>query len=105
MYAVIKTGGKQYKASKGQILTLEKLPQAEGETVEFDHVLMVSDGTNVSVGNPIVSGGKVVGKVVEQGRGKKINIIKFRRRKNYLRRQGHRQSFTKVEITEILGGK
>ncbi len=103
MYAVFKTGGKQYRASEGERLRVEKLDAAVGDSVEFDQVLMVGAGADVKVGAPLVDGGKVQGKVVAQGRGDKITIIKFRRRKHYKRTQGHRQLFTEVEITSISG--
>lgn len=101
MYAVIATGGKQYKVAAGETLKVEKLDADEGSEVTFDQVLMVADGDAVTVGEPTVSGGSVTAKVVSHGRHKKIHIIKFRRRKNYRRRNGHRQSFTELEITGI----
>jgi large subunit ribosomal protein L21 len=101
MYAVIVTGGKQYKVREGERLRVEKLPATAGETVEFDQVLMVSDGDAVKVGRPYLDGGRVSATVNAHGRGDKINVIKFKRRKNYLRRMGHRQSFTEVTITGI----
>lgn len=101
MYAVIKTGGKQYKVAKNQEVTIEKLVAQEGDNVEFDQVLMVGNGADITLGTPLVGGAKVSAEVIEQGRGKKVSIIKFKRRKNYLRRKGHRQHFTKVKITDI----
>lgn len=101
MYAVIKTGGKQYRVSEGQTLRIEKLNAEQGTNVEFDQVLMVADGENFKVGTPLVSGGKVTAEILEQGRGKKVKIVKFRRRKHYRRQMGHRQSFTEVKITGI----
>ncbi len=103
MYAVFRTGGKQYRASKGERLRVEKLTGAVGEAVEFDQVLMVGEGADIKVGAPLLSGGRVSAKVVAQGRDEKIMIIKFRRRKHYRRTQGHRQAFTEVEITSISG--
>jgi large subunit ribosomal protein L21 len=103
MYAVFKTGGKQYRAGKGDRLKIEKLDAAEGDSVEFDEVLLVGEGEDVKVGAPLVSGSKVKGKVIVQARNKKIDVIKFRRRQNYRRTHGHRQSFTLVEITGITG--
>jgi len=103
MYAVFKTGGKQYRAGKGDRLKIEKLDAAEGDSVEFDEVLLVGEGENVKVGAPLVSGSKVKGKVIVQARDKKIDVIKFRRRQNYRRTHGHRQPFTLVEITGITG--
>lgn len=103
MYAVFKTGGKQYRAAKGEKLKIEKLEAAEGDTVEFDQVLLVGEGEGVRVGTPLVSGGKVEAKVLVQAKDKKISVIKFRRRQNYRRTHGHRQHFTLVEITGISG--
>ena len=104
MYAVIVTGGKQYKVREGERLRIEKLPASTGDAVEFDRVLMVSGDEEVKVGNPYLDGGRVSATVTGQGRGDKINVIKFKRRKNYLRRMGHRQSFTEVTITAIAAG-
>jgi len=104
MYAVFKTGGKQYRAGKGDRLKIEKLDAAEGDNVEFNEVLLVGEGENVKVGAPLVSGSKVKGKVIVQARDRKIDVIKFRRRQNYRRTYGHRQPFTLVEITGITGG-
>ena len=103
MYAVFKTGGKQYRVGKGDRLKIEKLDAAEGDNVEFDEVLLVGEGENVKVGAPFVSGSKVKGKVIVQAKDKKIDVIKFRRRQNYRRTYGHRQWFTLVEITGITG--
>jgi large subunit ribosomal protein L21 len=103
VYAVFKAGGKQYRAAEGDRLRVERLDAAVGDAVEFDQVLLVGAGADVKVGAPLVAGGKVQGKVVAQGRADKITIIKFRRRKHYQRKQGHRQLFTEVEITSISG--
>ena len=103
MYAVFKTGGKQYRASKGDTLKIEKLDAAEGDSIEFDQVFMVGEGDNVKVGAPLVSGSKVKAKVLIQAKDKKVDVIKFRRRQNYRRTMGHRQWFTLVEITGITG--
>ena len=103
MYAVFRTGGKQYRARQGERLRIEKLDAAIGDAVAFEDVLLVGEGAQVKVGAPLVKGGKVEAKVVSQGRADKIMIIKFRRRKHYKRVQGHRQSFTEVEITGISG--
>jgi large subunit ribosomal protein L21 len=103
MYAVFRTGGKQYRAVKGDTLKIEKLSAAEGDDVEFDEVLMVGDGDNLKVGTPLVTGSKVKAKVLAQARDRKIDVIKFRRRQNYRRTQGHRQAFTLVEVTGITG--
>ena len=101
MYAVFKTGGKQYRAAKGDKLKIEKLDAAEGDSIAFDEVLLVGEGDDVKVGAPLVSGGKVEAKVLAQAKDKKIEVIKFRRRQNYRRTKGHRQPFTLVEITGI----
>ena len=101
MFAVIESGGKQHRVGEGEVLKLEKLGVAPGENVVFDKVLMVADGDNVNVGTPYVSGGKVTAEVLSEGRHKKVRIIKFKRRKDYLKRQGHRQWFTEVKVTGI----
>jgi large subunit ribosomal protein L21 len=101
MYAVIKTGGKQYKVEKNEVLKIEKLDVSTGDHIDFNDVLMVSDGSNLTVGKPFVAGSKVSAEVLGHGRGKKIMVLKFRRRKQYLKRQGHRQDFTQVKITDI----
>jgi len=101
MYAVIKTGGKQYRVSQGDTLKVEKLDAGEGDSVEFDQVLMVGEGEDVKIGTPYVEGSRVSARVKAQGRGPKIEIIKFRRRKHHMKRMGHRQDYTEVEITGI----
>lgn len=101
MYAVILTGGKQYRVSPGDKLRVEKLSAAEGDAVEFDKVLMVGNGDDVKIGAPYVDGSKVTATVKSQGRGKKVEIIKFRRRKHHMKRQGHRQAYTELEITDV----
>jgi large subunit ribosomal protein L21 len=103
MYAVFRTGGKQYRASQGQRVRVEKLEAQVGDAVEFDQVLMVGEGADVKLGKPLLSGGKVSAKVTAQGRADKITIIKFRRRKHYQRKHGHQQLYTEVEITSIAG--
>jgi large subunit ribosomal protein L21 len=103
MYAVIKTGGKQYRVSEGETLRLETLDAGTGESIEFDQVLMVGEGSDVKIGTPLVEGGKVTATVKSHGRGKKVEIIKFRRRKHHMKRMGHRQNYTEVEITGISG--
>ncbi|CAM3094762.1 50S ribosomal protein L21 [Sporolactobacillus spathodeae] len=100
MYAIIETGGKQLKVEEGQSIVVEKLQAEAGDTVTFDKVLFVS-GEEVKVGAPLVAGATVTAKVVEQGRDKKIIVFKFKKRKNYRRKQGHRQPFTKVTIEKI----
>jgi large subunit ribosomal protein L21 len=101
MYAVIKTGGKQYRVSQGDTLKVEKLDAGEGDSVEFDQVLMVGEGEEVKIGTPYVEGSRVSALVKAQGRGSKVEIIKFRRRKHHMKRMGHRQDYTEVEITGI----
>jgi large subunit ribosomal protein L21 len=103
MYAVFRTGGKQYRAAKGDILRLEKLEAEEGATVKFDEVLLVGEGSDIKVGSPLLSGSTVSGKVLRQGKSKKVPVVKFKRRQNYLRQGTHRQFFTEVEITGITG--
>jgi large subunit ribosomal protein L21 len=103
MYAVIKTGGKQYKVAPGETLKVESLVAEVGGTVSFDDVLMISDGDQLKVGAPKVDGGAVKAEVLAHGRGEKVRIVKHRRRKHYHKEQGHRQNFTEVKITEILG--
>ena len=104
MYAVIQTGGKQYRVAEGDNLKVEKLVAEEGAIVELDRVLMVADGENAKVGKPYVEGGKVTATVKAHGRGAKVKIVKFRRRKQYLKRQGHRQWYTELTITGINAG-
>ncbi len=101
MYAVIKTGGKQYRVAKDQTIKLEKIEAETGATIEFDSVLLIADGEQVQIGQPTVAGAKVTAEVVAQGRHKKVTIIKFRRRKHHMKRAGHRQWFTEVKITGI----
>ncbi len=103
MYAVIKTGGKQYRVAQGDKLRVEKLAGNVGDTITLGEVLLVGEGDGVKVGSPIVGGAKVQAKIVAQDRGPKIIIFKFRRRKNYRRKTGHRQPFTALEITSITG--
>ena len=100
MYAVIKTGGKQYKVAEGQHLCVEKLPGNAGDKVTLDQVLFVG-GDAPKIGQPLIAGAKVATKIVDQGRGKKIVVFKFRRRKNYRRKTGHRQPYTELKITGI----
>jgi large subunit ribosomal protein L21 len=101
MYAVIKTGGKQYRVAAGDKLRVEKLPGNVGDAVTFDQVLMVG-GEALKLGRPLVGGAKVEAKILGQGLGKKLIVFKFRRRKNYRRKNGHRQPFTALEITNIV---
>jgi large subunit ribosomal protein L21 len=104
MYAVFRSGGKQYRAAKGDVLRLEKIDGDEGAAVSFDEVLLVGEGSDIKVGSPTLSGSTVSAKVVKQGKSKKVPVVKFKRRKNYLRQGSHRQFFTEVEITAITGG-
>ncbi len=104
MYAVFRSGGKQYRATKGDVLRVEKLDAEEGATVKFDEVLLVGEGSDIKVGHPTLSGSTVSGKVVRQGKSRKVPVVKFKRRQNYLRQGTHRQFFTEVEITDIAGG-
>ncbi len=101
MYAVIKTGGKQYRVEEGQVIRVETLQAETGATVDFSEVLMVANGDDIKIGAPTVDGAKVSGKVLEHGRHKKVEIIKFKRRKHHMKRQGHRQNYTAVRIESI----
>jgi large subunit ribosomal protein L21 len=101
MYAVIATGGKQYRVEKGGLLRVEKLAAEAGSTVEFDQVLLIADGDQVRLGSPLLSGGKVSATVQRHAKGDKVTIVKFRRRKHYMRQGTHRQPFTEVRITDI----
>ena len=102
LFAVIESGGKQHRVACGETVRLERLPGEPGDSVSFDHVLMVGAGGDVLVGAPYVDGGMVSGELVAQGKGRKIRVVKFKRRKNYLRRKGHRQAFSDVRITRIF---
>lgn len=104
MYAVIATGGKQYRVTQDGVLRVEKLAGEAGATVEFAEVLLVGEGTTVKLGTPLLKGGKVVGTIVRHGKGAKVSVIKFKRRAHYLRQKTHRQPFTEVKITAISGG-
>ena len=101
MYAIIKTGGKQYKVAEGDLIVVEKLNVDEGATVTFDEVLTVVDGEDVKIGRPIVKGAKVTGTVEKNGKGPKIHVFKYKSKNNYRRRSGHRQPYTKVKIDKI----
>lgn len=103
MYAIIKTGGKQYRVQAGLKLKIEQIPADVGSELVIDQVLMIADGENISMGKPLLSGASVVAKVLEQGRHDKIRIFKMRRRKHYQKHQGHRQNYTEIEITGISG--
>ncbi len=104
MYAVITSGGKQYRVIEGQTLKLEKLPVDVGATVSFDQVLMIGNGEDIKIGTPLLQGSTVTASVLSQGRHKKIHIMKFRRRKHHQKQMGHRQYFTEVKITSIQAG-
>ena len=101
MYAIIETGGKQYKVNEGDIIFVEKLEASEGDTVTFDRVMALSTGDNFVVGAPTVEGAKVEANVVKNGKGKKIYILKYKSKKNEKKKMGHRQPYTKVQITKI----
>jgi len=101
MYAVFKTGGMQYRVSEGETLIIEKLEVEPGKKVTFNEVLMIADGENVQVGSPLVDKACVEAKVISQGKGKKVNILKFKRRKQSMKQQGHRQLFTEIQIGKI----
>ena len=103
MYAIIKTGGKQYKVAEGDSIVIEKLEAEEGATVTFEEVLTVVDGEDVKIGQPVVKGAKVSGTVEKQGKGPKIHVFKYKSKNNYRRRMGHRQPYTKVKIDKIQG--
>ena len=101
MYAVIKTGGKQYRVSEGETLKVEKLELEPGKKITFDEVLMIADGDKVQVGKPHVTKASVDAKVISQGKGKKVHILKFKRRKHSMKQQGHRQLYTEIQIDKI----
>ncbi len=101
MYAVIQTGGKQYRVEEGTTLKIEKLELGTGDSVEFDKVLMVQSDSETKIGQPYVESGKVTAEVISQGRHKKVKIIKFKRRKHHMKQMGHRQYFTEIQITGI----
>jgi len=103
MYAVIKTGGKQYRVASGAKLKVEQIAAEVGSGIVLDQVLMFADGDNVSLGTPLVNGASVKAKVVSHGRGDKVHIFKMRRRKHYRKSQGHRQNYTEIEILDIAG--
>lgn len=103
MYAVIKTGGKQYRVQEGDIIFIEKLNAAEGDQVHFNEVLALSDDNGLKVGTPIVEGAVVEANVLKQGKSKKIVVFKYKAKKNYRKKQGHRQPYTKIQVTKIQG--
>jgi large subunit ribosomal protein L21 len=102
MYAIIESGGKQYRVKEGQFIRLETIPAEVGQEVNFDQVLFLSQGEKYQVGAPYVGGAKVTGKVIKQGRARKVRIVKFKRRKHHMKWQGHRQNFTEIKITSVL---
>ena len=104
MFAVVKTGGKQYRVNEGDRLRVETLDAETGASIQLDSVLMVGEGDSVKVGSPTVSNASVTAKVIDHGRDRKVKIIKFRRRKHHMKRMGHRQNYTEVEITGISAG-
>ena len=101
MYAVVKTGGKQYRVSAGEKIKVEQIPAEVGAEIALDEVLVVADGAEVKLGNPLVTGASVKAKVIGHGRGEKVHIFKMRRRKHYRKSQGHRQNYTEIEILGI----
>ena len=101
MYAVIKTGGKQHKVRVGDVIDIEKIEKGVGEEITFDQVLMANDGKSSKIGAPIIKNANVTAEIVEQKRGKKVNIIKFKRRKHHIKRQGHRQYLTEIKVKAI----
>jgi large subunit ribosomal protein L21 len=103
MYAIIQTGGKQYKVTEGEMVKVEKLEAEAGDKVVLDQVLMIKDDNGTKVGNPLVEGAKITAAVLEQGRGKKITVYKYKRRKNERKKQGHRQAYTRLLIEKIEG--
>ena len=104
MYAVVATGGKQYKVSKGDVLRIEKIAGEVGDAVTLDKVLMVADGEQVDIGRPVIENAAVNAQIVEQGKAKKVLVFKYKRRKGYRRKQGHRQPFTAIRIDNIVAG-
>lgn len=103
MYAIIKTGGKQYLVREGDVIRVEKLNAEEGSVVTFDEVLAINDDESLKVGTPTVEGAKVEAKVIKHGKGKKIIVFKYKPKKNYRKKQGHRQPYTQVQISKIIG--
>lgn len=103
MFAVIATGGKQYRVQEGSVLRVEKLPEAAGASVEFDRVLLLGEGAEVRIGKPFISGGKVTATIESHGKSDKVRIVKFRRRKHYKREKCHRQEYTQIKVTGIVG--
>jgi large subunit ribosomal protein L21 len=104
MYAVFLTGGKQYRAAPGETLRVERIVADPGDVVDFDRVLMIGDEGSVQVGQPFLSGGRVSARVTAHGRAAKVRIVKMKRRKHYMKRQGHRQNYTEIEVTGVTAG-
>lgn len=104
MYAVVKTGGKQYRVAEGDILKVEKLEGMPGDKIELNDVLLVNTGSDVKVGQPVVEGAKVAAEIVDQNRARKVMVFKYKRRKRYRRKRGHRQLYTALKITGIQAG-
>lgn len=104
MYAVIETGGKQYRVEPGDTVRVESLPGEMGDAIAFDRVLLISDDESVAVGRPVIEGARVTGEIVEHGLGEKLTVYKFKRRKNQRKRNGHRQQYTAVKINEVVHG-
>ncbi|ARU54907.1 MAG: 50S ribosomal protein L21 [Pseudomonadales bacterium] len=104
MYAVIVSGGKQHRVEEGEVLKLEKIEAETGKTIDFDRVLMVVNGEEVKIGEPVVAGAKVTAEILDHGRHKKVKIVKFKRRKHHMKQMGHRQWYTEVKITGINAG-
>ena len=102
MYAVIETGGKQYRVSEGDVITVEKLNVEDGANVELDKVLILGEGSDIQVGSPYIQGAKIMGRVVENGKAKKVVIFKYKSKKDYRKKQGHRQLFTEFKIDQIV---
>jgi large subunit ribosomal protein L21 len=102
LFAIVQTGGKQYRVAPGDILRVERLPGDRGDEVQLDQVLLVADGDSIQVGQPLVEGARVVGEILRQGKGKKIIVFKKKRRKKYRRKQGHRQLYTALQVREII---
>jgi large subunit ribosomal protein L21 len=104
MYAILETGGKQYRVAPGEVIAVERVPGGVGEVVEFSRVLLVGEGENIQIGSPLVPGAKVRAKILGQIRGSKITVFKFRRREKYRRKTGHRQGLTRLQVEEIAVG-
>lgn len=102
MYAIVETGGKQYRVETGKIIDVEQIPGSVGDSVELEKVLFVAHGDNTKIGTPYIPGARIISQIVSQGRGEKVIVFKFRKRKKYRRKQGHRQALTRLLVKEIL---